>query len=106
MDNPLDRIYSNYRKNKGKNFNNGVPNPQLDGEFEQDFTGVRVCSDCGSFNISFDMSSNKTVCNDCKKSSDKPSKIDFEKKVNELREEDGKNIEDAINRGNTFDREL
>jgi len=102
MYNPLDDIYSEYKQKQGRG-NHGVPNPVFEDEGE-DFTKVRVCAKCGSFNISFDLSTNNTVCNEpgCKESTDKPNRVDFQKKMNDLKEEELNIIEQATKLGVTF----
>lgn len=116
--NPLDDIYARYKRgDKGQSFNGhkinrrnedesdsdfGVTEPVIDSQFESDLSGVRVCPKCGSLNISFDMSSNRTICNDCKENTNKPNRIDFQKKMEQAREEEQKRIEEALRRGDTF----
>jgi len=114
MRNELDEIYADYKRGGSRNSNvknssrnenhttHGVPSPFMDGDLETDFTKVRCCNECGSMNVSMDMSTNKTVCKDCKKSSDTPNRVDFQKKMEQEKERELKVIEDALQRGDTF----
>jgi acetyl-CoA carboxylase beta subunit len=107
MYNPLDEIYADYKKNgfdkKRRDIGtNGVPDPVFDSEFEANLNNVRCCPDCGSINVSMDMSTNKTVCKDCNKSSDTPHRVDFQKRIEQEKEKDLKNMELAIKRGGVF----
>lgn len=101
MENPLNRIYQEY-KESGNKGTHGVPKPIFDGEFEPDFTKVRSCPECGSLNVSFDVSTNQTVCNECHKSTDKPTRIDFQREMDQIKEEDQERIDAALKRGNQF----
>jgi len=100
MENPINRIYQDYKHNSQKpTGTNGVPNPIIDGEHEEDFTKVRSCPQCGSLNISFDMSTNKTECNDCHGTTEKPNRVDFQKQIEDIHEEEMKKLEDAYKQG-------
>jgi len=103
MENPLDRIYKDYKSGDTKG-THGVPNPYMDGELEPDFTRVRACPKCGSMDTSFDLSNNETICRNpnCKEKVDTPHRIDFEKEMEMIREREAKEMEEAMKRGVTF----
>jgi len=104
MENPIDRIYADYKAGIGPTGTHGVPNPFMDGELEPDVTGTRVCPTCGSMDISFDLSTNETVCknSNCKKKVETPHRIDFQKEMERIREREAKAMEDAMKAGVTF----
>jgi len=70
---------------------------------EIDYTKVRSCPECESLNVSFDANTNKTICRDCKKSSNKPSHVDFQKMSEEIIDAEMENVSLAIKRGTIFD---
>jgi hypothetical protein len=96
MNNILDQIYKDY-KNNG---NYGVPNPHI--EEDLDCTKVRIC-ECGSLNVSIDLATNKTICRKCGKTTDTPNKIDFQKEIEKMQEDEDNKTEEAIKRGVIFD---
>lgn len=116
MQGELENIFRQYKQNKVNETgpiklerkvvpgtkNQGVPEPLLDGENEPDVTNVHACGKCGSYNISIDMSTNKSVCNDCGEKPDKPNKIDFQKLMEKAKEEEQNIIIEALKRGETF----
>ncbi len=105
--NDLDRIYRDWKSKGGKQQNDlhlshGVPNPHFDGEDDTDYSKIRVCESCGSMNVSVDMSTNETFCNDCKENSKEPHRVNFEKKMEDQIEQEKKSMEEAIKRGTQF----
>jgi len=103
MENPLNQIYRDYKQQNFKG-THGVPKPILDDEFEPDYTQVRACPKCGSFNVSVDAATNKTICRDCKEPTDNPDRIDFQREMEKHREEAIQRYEEATKRGVIFDR--
>ena len=104
MENPIDRIFQEFKqRNKNNNINmgGGVPTPLIDNEYELN-NNVRACNNCGSLNVSIDLSSNITICNECKNKSDKPNKINFMKQMTDMQEEEQNFKEDAIKKGIQF----
>lgn len=116
MKGELERIYKQYKDEKrlddtpiqpvqkisphtGKQ---GVPDPLLDGENDIDLTSVIVCPKCGSFNVSVDMSTNKIVCLECGEKPEKATKVDFQKMMEKVREEEQERIIDSLKRGDVF----
>ena len=58
-------------------------------QFEPNFANVSKCKDCGSFNISKDIKTNKIICKDCNDGKLKEdSKVDFEELSRDKREKD------------------
>lgn len=103
--NDLNDIYREWKSKggqKGLHTTNGVPSPYMDNEDSPDFSKVRACSDCGSLNVSFDVSTNETVCTNCNGKDKEPHRVNFEKEMENTVEEELKNIEDAIKRGQQF----
>ncbi len=96
MRNFLDEEYKRYKEGKGRSLSHNIPTPMVDEE--PDFTKVRQCPECKGFNVSVDMSTNKTTCNECKKGVE-PNKIDFDRKIEKIKEQEEDNIELAKNRG-------
>lgn len=97
MNSFLDQDYENYKRSMGRSTQDrkvpnvtgaiGVPEPILEGEEDQEVS-IKGCIHCGSMNISIDMSTNESTCNDCKKKSDKPQKINFQKQMEDLHEQE------------------
>ena len=114
MQGELDSLYKAYKQGikpapdrkplprKAPTQQREIPNPLLDGEFEPDCTNVSTCSNCGSFNISIDMGTNKVICRECGEKADKASRVDFQKMMEKAREEEQNQIKDAIKRGDVF----
>ncbi|MFW6219599.1 MAG: hypothetical protein ACOC33_02020 [bacterium] len=62
---------------------------------------VLICSDCKSFNVTFDVKRNKVICNDCKKiMNDNKSKLDFHEYSNDKKKKEIDEIEKQTNVGN------
>lgn len=99
MYNPLDDVYREYKEKKMGT--HGVTKPIFDSELEPDYTKTKQCSECGSFSVSVDMSTNKTICNKCNKEVN-PKLVDFSKKIEKIKEDENNVIEKAIKRGVTF----
>jgi hypothetical protein len=118
VNNPLDQIYANYKKGirPGQSQipahdrrpqrispgSHGVPNPLLEGELQSDNSNITACPKCNSFNISLDMATNKINCNDCKSAPEKPTKVNFEKQMTDLREQEMRDVEDRMKLGEQF----
>lgn len=103
--NDLNDIYREYKARggqKGLHTTHGVPSPYFDQEFEPDHSKINSCPDCGSMNISMDMSTNKLECNECHGKGTEPKKVDFEKKMEKQLEEEKQKMLDAMKRGDTF----
>lgn len=102
--NPLDEIFEDYKRNgpRRRTSFNEVPDPVFDAEFTPNSSNTRVCPSCGSFNLSIDLATNKTVCNDCHGEEKNPHRIDFQKKMEDEKEKEAKLMNDAIQRGGTF----
>lgn len=97
MNNFLDEEYKRYKEGKERNsLGYNLPNPIT--EEEPDFTKIRQCPNCAGFNVSVDMSTNKTTCNECKKCVE-PRKVDFERKIEKIKEQEEANLQRAIERG-------
>lgn len=115
MEGELDSLYKAYKQGKQQEYKpikpmkksffldqREVPTPFIDGENEPDCTNVGTCGNCGSFNISTDMSTNKIVCLDCGNKPDKATRVDFQKMMEKKREEEQENINQSLKRGDTF----
>jgi acetyl-CoA carboxylase beta subunit len=109
MRNPLDDIYGDYKSRKSfrqpekEMTSNEIPTPYIDNEVSMT-GGFRGCPKCGSMNISVDMSSNKTICNDCKDGQDKPHRVNFTKEMEDAQEQETFNMIMAQRRGVRFER--
>jgi adenine-specific DNA methylase len=97
MINPIERIYDDYKNNGGRNGTHNVPTPIFDEE--KDYSKVRQC-ECGSLNVSRDLSTNKVVCRKC--GNEVSSRIDFQREIEKIHEKESKHIEEALKRGDTF----
>jgi hypothetical protein len=113
MQGELESLYKQYKqgikipnKNPLKKISpttkQGVPNPVIDGEMDSDISSIGTCQKCGSMNISIDLSTNKVECRDCKEKSDKSTKVDFQKMMEKVREEEQNKIDESIKRGDVF----
>jgi reverse gyrase len=80
---------------------NSIPQGVMDGEFDPDYTDIKTCPDCGSWNVTTDMNSNQMICLECKKSN-QPKMVNFSKEMEKRADHDKKVIEDAIKGGQTF----
>jgi len=100
----LEEIFRDYKFKKQNAFDTQreVPSPLLDGEMEPDSTNIHSCPKCGSLNISVDMSTNKIVCLDCGNKPEKSTRINFQKQMEKVKEEEQQSIENAIKRGDVF----
>jgi len=113
MQNPLDEIYAKYRHNKRMGITGqvpskkettpqGVPSPVLDGESDPDTSTINTCPKCGGMNVSLDIGTNKITCRDCNEPVDKPTKVDFRRKMEQLQEEEIEQMKKAVQQGQTF----
>jgi ribosomal protein L37AE/L43A len=73
----------------------------MDGEFDSDLSLVKKCEKCGSFNISMDNLGSYT-CRDCKHQSKTATKVDYQKIVEKMVDDERKGIEEGLKRGETF----
>lgn len=113
MENLLNQIYDDYkrgvkpndkkplRKIAGPSQQGGVPDPVFDGAMDPDGK-INCCSKCGSLNISVDLSTNKLSCNECKESGDKPNRVDFQRQMDQAREDEERKIIEAMKLGHSF----
>jgi acetyl-CoA carboxylase beta subunit len=74
----------------------------MDGEGERDLNSIRVCSKCGGMNLSIDLSTNKTVCNDCNEKNDENKMLDFQKYTEKLVDQDMQVIYKSIRKGDKY----
>jgi hypothetical protein len=104
MENPLNKIYQQYKQNPQKLSTHGLPEPIIDEDNTPDISRIRSCPKCGGVSLSFDIATNKTVCNNskCKESTNVPNRIDWNKQMDEMLENERKGIEEALKRGDTF----
>jgi len=103
----LDDIFNKYKQNKSfkpekKISSQGVPDPILDGENGSNTSDIRSCHKCGSLNISLDMSTSQMVCRECGEKPNETTRLDFQKMMEKVQEEEQANIIDCIKRGDTF----
>ena len=113
MENLLNQIYDDYkrginpnekkplRKIIGPSQQGGVPDPVFDGAMDPDGK-INCCFKCGSYNISVDLSTNKTSCNECKEKGDKPNRIDFQRQMEQAKEEEEMKLILAMKQGQSF----
>jgi len=107
MINPIDEIFSRYKRNQmggdnNKGFESDASEPYFDGDSA--FDTIRACPKCQSKNISVDMSSNESICLDCRETSKDQHKVNFFQEVSKMNDEDVEQIETAIKHGTTFNK--
>ena len=108
MFNNLDDIYRQYKnghpshkKSQQKQIFDDVTEPLFDGDINND-ADIRVCPKCQSFNVSVDLSTNKTICNNCQTEVNSPNKINIQSHIERMKNEELKEIDNALKLGHNF----